>query len=100
MSSPLDQLPLFATDLEIAQAIVGKTAAAKWVKERLPTLATLPGFPKVDEFHGGRPVPLVRLFYEEYLGLPRDGAGGLPQGKENPEAWGRKSRGTKSRVGG
>ncbi|RVA25271.1 hypothetical protein EN935_24630, partial [Mesorhizobium sp. M7D.F.Ca.US.004.03.1.1] len=61
--SQLDDLPLFATDIEIAEAIVGKTYAKEWAQKRLPVLAGKPGFPPVDAFHGGRAVPLVRRFY-------------------------------------
>jgi hypothetical protein len=91
-ASPFDHLPLFATDLEIAEAIVGKERAAKWVKERMPALVKVPGWPEVDEFHGGRPVPLVRLFYNNWMGMPTGGAIGLPRGRERPEAWGKSRR--------
>lgn len=82
----LDDLPMFASDIAIAEAIVGHEAAGAWMRERLPTLAAKPGFPPVDPFHGGRPVPLVKRFYEQYLGLPDDPRG-RPSGKENPDAW-------------
>jgi hypothetical protein len=65
----LDDLPLFATDRQIAEAIVGRDKAEKWMSERLPTLAKRPGFPPIDAFHGGRPVPLVKRFYQSYLGI-------------------------------
>jgi len=82
----LDDLPIFATDDQIAEAIVGKHAAEKWKRERLPTLASKPGFPPIDAFHGGRPVKLVARFYEEYLGT---GAGSAiaPRGVEDRSAW-------------
>lgn len=65
----LDDLPVFASDREIAEAIVGKDAAEKWMRERLPTLAPKPGFQPIDAFHGGRPVKLVMRFYDGYLGV-------------------------------
>lgn len=74
-NDPFARLPLFASDAEIAAAIVGKALAPKWVKDRLPTLAAKPGFPKIDDFHGGRPVPLVRSFYRSYLGITENAAG-------------------------
>lgn len=83
---PLDLLPLFASDLEIAEAIVGKKFAKEWVKTRLPTLAGKPGFPPVDDFHGGRPVPLVRRFYEHYLVLTGRGFEG-PSGRAQEGEW-------------
>lgn len=89
----LDDLPLFATDEAIAEAIVGKKAAPKWLAERLPTLASKPGFPPIDPFHGGRPVPLVRRFYANYLGMPASGNGAC-DGKEDESAW----RGSRRRA--
>lgn len=84
----LDDLPMFATDKQIAQAIVGPQAAEKWLKERLPTLASKPGFPKIDDFHGGRPVRLVKKFYDSYLGSPDNpDRAGRPDGIEDESAW-------------
>jgi hypothetical protein len=90
-SSPLDNLPMFASDSEIAVAIVGKKAAADWLRSRFPALEKTPGFPKVDPLHGGRPVPLVKLFYDNYLRVPESGKG-LPDGEENEGAWTRSRR--------
>jgi len=70
-SLTLDDLPMFATDRELAEVIVGRDKAEKWLTERLPTLASKPGFPKIDEFHGGRPVKLVAKFYDDYLGVAK-----------------------------
>lgn len=82
----LDDLPMFATDRQIAEAIVGKDKAEKWMQDRLPTLASKPGFPPIDAFHGGRPVKLVVRFYDEYLGT-----GGTPmlapRGVEDVSGW-------------
>lgn len=92
LTSMLDTLPLFATDRQIAEAIVGKTNASKWLKERLPALEKVPGFPKADLLHGGRAVPLVKLFYANYLSLPKSGTG-VPDGQEDEDAWtGRRRR--------
>lgn len=79
---PFSHLPLFASDKELATAIVGKTRAAQWVKDTFPTLAARPGFPRVDAFHGGRPVPLVRRFYESYLGITGAHPGWAQDGEE------------------
>lgn len=91
LATMLDGLPMFASDREIAEALVGKAKAAKWLKERLPALEKVPGFPKPDTFHGGRAVPLVKLFYANYLALPSSGAG-LPDGQEDEAAWNRSKR--------
>lgn len=78
MRSQLDCLPSFASDEDLAVAIVGNKAAKKWQVERLPTLAGKTGFPPVDDFHGGRSVPLVIRFYESYLASSRDGNQAAP----------------------
>lgn len=82
----LDDLPMFATDQQIAEAIVGKDKAEKWMRERLPTLANKPGFPAIDPFHGGRAVALVKLFYANYLNLPENGRG-IPDGRGQEGEW-------------
>lgn len=82
----LDDLPMFASDQQIAEAIVGKDAAEKWIRERLPTLASKPGFPPIDAFHGGRPVKLVARFYDEYLGAGAQ-PGSAPRGVEDVKGW-------------
>jgi hypothetical protein len=88
-NDPFGRLPMFASDIDIATAIVGKASAAKWVKEKLPTLASKQGFPKVDDFHGGRAVPLVRLFYNAYLGITAGTAGAADQ---EEGTWGGRKR--------
>jgi len=57
--SLLDKLPLFASDDEIAVAIVGKANATNWKRGALKAMEAC-GFPKVDALHGGRPVPLIK----------------------------------------
>lgn len=89
-NAALDKLPLFATDAELA--IVGRQRAEKWRKERLPILAAKTGFPPVDEFHGGRPVPLVRVFYEAYLGSIAKPVNIRARSQERPDLWNAKSR--------
>lgn len=91
-SDPFANLPLFATDKELATAIVGKMRAAQWVKDTFPTLAVRPGFPRVDAFHGGRPVPLVRLFYESYLGLSSKFTGHSSQSEDRVGTWKKSKR--------
>lgn len=82
-------LPLFATDKEIAIAIVGKMRAAEWLRAYFPTIAARPGFPKVDAFHGGRAVPRVKLFYEEYLGITAQYPHFAQDGEERLGEWGK-----------
>jgi hypothetical protein len=82
----LDRLPLFATDKEIATALLGSDRAARWARENLPVLAAKRGFPPKDSFHGGRPVPLVRIFYQNYLRLVGDFPG-VPDGVDRVGMW-------------
>lgn len=77
----LDNLPLFATDKEIALAVVGKTLASYWLSGVLPTLERR-GFPAVDPLHQGRAVPLVRKFYEDYFGVTAGFAMAAPGGEK------------------
>jgi len=87
MASAIDALPLFATDREIAIALVGKARAPTWLKEKFPTIAKLPGFPPVDGFHGGRPTWRVREFYRNYLVQTNP-----PRGEARPEMWKRRAK--------
>ncbi len=77
----LDKLPLFATDLEIAVAVVGKQNASRWRRDVIPVLEHK-GFPRWDPLHQGRPVPLVRQFYALYLGVTAGITLAKPTGKE------------------
>ncbi len=83
---PLSRLPLFATDRQIALAIVGKARADYWSKFVIPVLEKR-GFPIVDPLHEGRPVPLVRKFYEGYFGLTAGFAMAKPDGEERLGQW-------------
>jgi hypothetical protein len=85
-SDPLSQLPLFSTDQQLAAAIVGKDRATMWVKTVIPQLEKK-GFPRIDPLHDGRPVPLVRKFYEGYFGITAGFAAAAPDGKENLGMW-------------
>lgn len=87
MADLLSKLPLFATDDEIAIAIVGKARASHWKRGALVLLEAR-GFPKVDPLHGGRPVPLVRKWYNQYMGVDKSYVlQTLEPTKDNPDAW-------------
>lgn len=86
LSDQLDKLPLFATDQQLAVAIVGKTRAALWVKTVIPQLERK-GFPRIDPLHDGRPVPLVKKFYDSYFGITAGFAATAPDGEERLDAW-------------
>jgi hypothetical protein len=92
MPSALDRLPLFATDDEIAIAIVGKKRASEWKRGALQILEAR-GFPRFDALHGGRPVPLIRKWYELHMGLHLSCVRAtLEDAKEKPEVWTRSKR--------
>lgn len=82
MNDALACLPLFASDREIAIAVVGKEKASYYTKAVIPMLERQ-GFPLRDALHDGRPVPLVMRFYERYWGIVFGGAVGQPDGQEN-----------------
>jgi hypothetical protein len=90
-SSALSALPLFATDQQLAVAIVGKPRASMWVKTVIPQLERK-GFPRIDPLHDGRPVPLVRKFYDGYFGITAGFAATAPDGGEDLSVWKRSKR--------
>ncbi|MDX0752899.1 hypothetical protein GOD45_23705 [Sinorhizobium medicae] len=91
----LSQLPLFAIDQQLAVAIVGKDRATMWVKTVIPQLERK-GFPRIDPLHDGRPVPLVRRFYEGYFGITAGFNAAAPDGKENLGMWKSRRRARRS----
>lgn len=89
MTVALDNLPLFATDKELAVAIVGKERAQMWIKTVIPQLERK-GFPRIDPLHDGRPVPLVKKFYDGYFGITAGFNAVAPDGQENLGMWKRR----------
>lgn len=86
----LKDLPLFATDRQLAMAIVGKDRAEMWVRSVVPQLERK-GFPKIDPLHDGRPVPLVEKFFDGYFGFTAGFSASAPDGEERLGQW-KKSR--------
>lgn len=86
MNDALSKLPLFATDREIAIAVVGKERAAMWIKAVIPQLERK-GFPRIDPVHDGRPVPLVMRFYDGYFGITAGVQATAPDGEERLGMW-------------
>lgn len=84
--TPLEDLPLFADDDAIGQALLGALRAREW-KDIAP-LYERQGFPRIDPIMGGRYVPAVRAFFDRQHGLlvlpgPIKRADGI----ERPEGW-------------
>lgn len=90
VNDALSKLPVFATDRQLAVAIVGKERADMWIKIVIPQLERK-GFPRVDPLHDGRPVPLVEKFYDGYFGITVGFAAAAPDGEERLGEW-KKSR--------
>ncbi|MCD7111602.1 hypothetical protein LRX75_21435 [Rhizobium sp. DKSPLA3] len=92
MTDPLTSLPMFATDKQIAVAIVGKERADYYIKAVIPQLMRK-GFPQVDPLHDGRSVPLVLKFYDGYFGITAGFAATAPDGEERlGQSLGRKTK--------
>lgn len=82
----LDDLPLFASDSEIAEAVVGPDRVKTFL-ERLATLEN-DGFPRTDPFYGGRYVPRVKAFFEARAGRATAGTRPIVQDRhEDHAAW-------------
>lgn len=92
MTDLFSKLPLFATDREIATAVVGKERASMYIKAVIPMLERQ-GFPRIDPLHDGRPVPLVRRFYDGYFGITASFQATGPDGEENWDVWDRSPKG-------
>lgn len=90
-SDPFASLPMFATDQQLAVAIVGKARAAMWIKTVIPQLDRK-GFPRIDPLHDGRPVPLVKKFYEGYFGITAGYAAAAADGEERLGQWKKSKR--------
>lgn len=99
MNDGLSKLPVFATDAELAAAIVGKARASMWLKSTLPLLEAKEGFPRTDPLHDGRPVALVWKWYERYMMLDKTYIPvTLEEPKDSPNAWTRSSRRDKTQA--
>lgn len=83
--TPLDDLPLFADDSAIGQALLGLSRAAEW-RQLAPLYERRDGFPKIDDVMGGRYVPAIRAFFDRIYGLSPIEIK-APDGVERPEKW-------------
>lgn len=90
-ATALSALPLFATDKQLAVAIVGRSRADMWVKTVIPQLERK-GFPRIDPLHDGRPVPLVKKFYDGYFGITAGFTVAAPDGGEDWSKWKKSKR--------
>jgi len=81
----IDDLPLFASDEEISEVVMGSGKVKEWLAI-LPLLERR-GFPSIDGLTGGRYVPAVKAFFDREWKVH----GGInirdPQGVERLGAW-------------
>lgn len=75
----LADLPLFATDEQLGEAVLGPVRKGEF--SALAILCERDGMPKIDAFWGGRYVPAVRAFFDHENGLA-DFAPTSPNGME------------------
>lgn len=68
----LDELPLFASEEQIATAVLGPGRTVDW--RGIAPLLERRGLPGIDGLHGGRYVPAVRAFYDAQYRVRSDGA--------------------------
>jgi hypothetical protein len=64
---PLDQLPLFASEADIATALMGPGRATEF-RQIVPLLERR-GFPTIDGLMGGRYTPAIRAFFNREYGI-------------------------------
>jgi hypothetical protein len=64
---PLDQLPLYATDDQLARAIVGIGRVKAW--QHFVSIYEHHGMPKLHHILGGRYVPAVKKFLDIHEGV-------------------------------
>lgn len=77
-----DALPLYATDSEIGEALLGKGDAWKWGQIMVPALEKR-GLPRLNPYSGRRYRPAVRSFLDRQEGLTPAVAGEQRRWEEN-----------------
>lgn len=83
----INDLPLFATDEQIGEAVLGFARRKEF--SALATVLEREGMPKVSPFWGGRYVPAVKRFFDHDHGLT-DKAPTAPNGVEGTWLAGRR----------
>jgi hypothetical protein len=68
---PLEKLPLFATEQEIATALLGPGKVDHW--QQIAPLLERRGLPTIDGLMGGRYTPAVRKFFDRNYRVGEDG---------------------------
>jgi hypothetical protein len=90
-SKTIDDLPLFASDEEISEAVMGPGKIKEWLAI-LPLLERR-GFPSIDGLTGGRYVPAVKAFFDREWKVHGEVNVRDPHGEERLGTWkGRRRR--------
>ncbi|MBR0934846.1 hypothetical protein [Bradyrhizobium jicamae] len=85
----LDTLPLYATDEEIGEVVLGVERKGEF--KGLAVLLERQGMPKISPLLGGRYVPAVKQFFDTYNGLSQS-VPARPDGTEGEWTSGRNAR--------
>lgn len=72
----LHELPLFASEDDIAVALLGPGKASHW--RAIAPLLERRGFPTIDGLMGGRYTPAIRAFFDREYGIHGNGSFGPP----------------------
>jgi hypothetical protein len=83
-----DRLPLYATDEDIGEAVLGVERRAEF-KSMIPSLDGQ-GLPPFSKFFGGRYVPAVARFFQSLNGMA-DATPNAPHGIEDTSRWQKKN---------
>jgi hypothetical protein len=75
-----DHLPLYATDAQIGEALLGPRDAWQWTQLMVPALEKR-GLPALNAYNGRRYCPAVRSFLDRQEGVMQDA--GRPAWNEN-----------------
>ena len=84
-SKTIDDLPLFATDEQIGEVVMGPGKTKEWYAI-LPLLERR-GFPSIDGLLGGRYVPAVKAFFDRKWHVHDEFNIRDPRGEERLGTW-------------
>lgn len=81
----LDKLPLFASEEQLAGALMGPGKSLEW--KQIAPLLERRGFPTVDGLMGGRYVPAVKAFFDREYRVHGDDQVSAPHSSAELGAW-------------
>ncbi|MFK8251772.1 hypothetical protein [Ancylobacter terrae] len=82
MPSRRSEMPLYPSEAEIAEAVLGTKRSAEW--KSLAVILERHGLPKVSHLTGARYWPSVRAWLDRYNGLGTMPVPSRPDGVEKP----------------